>query len=103
DIDIEIERKLQDDDRATVGTGGGHLAETRDLTELTLERSGDGRRHDIGIGAGIKGDDLNGWVIDFRQRRNRKLFVRNDTREHDRTHQKRCGYRPQNKWTRRIH
>ena len=50
----------------------GHLA------ELALERSSHRRRHHVGAGAGIDGRDLDGRIVDFGERRDRKLLVRDE-------------------------
>ena len=66
-IDILIQIELQNDERASKRTGRGHLTQTRNLAELTLQGSCYGGRHHLGIGAWIKSNNLNRGVIDFRQ------------------------------------
>src|SRR5579863_4953711 len=102
DIDVQTERKLQDDDRAAVGAGGGHLRQAGDFAELALEGRGYGGGGDFGACTGVERDDLNRRVIDFRQRRYGKLRERDDAGEHDGRHQQRGGDGPHDERTRRT-
>ena len=69
DVDVEVERELQRDERGAERAGGRHLLEAGELAELALERRGHGRRHDLGAGAGIEGEDLDGRIVHLGQRR----------------------------------
>ena len=70
----------------------GHFA------ELPLQRRGDGCGHHIRAGAGQKGLNLNGGIIDFRQRGERQVEKARDAHQHDRDHQQRCGNRAVDEW-----
>src|SRR5262249_33166506 len=61
----------------------GHLLETGQLTELTLERRGDGRRHHVGAGAGVEREDLDGRVVHLGEGGDRELKVRDASDEED--------------------
>jgi hypothetical protein len=50
-------------------TGGSHVVECRDRWELTLERSGDGRCHSVGIRPGQRSLNVYRRVLDIRQER----------------------------------
>ena len=65
DVNVEVEHKLQRDDGATERARGSHLVQPGNLAELALERRGDRRSHHVWTGAGIKGLNLNCWVIDL--------------------------------------
>ena len=80
DVDIQIESELQRDDGAACRTGRGHLLQAGHLAELALERRGDGGCHDVGAGAGIERDDLDGRVIDLGQRRKPAVACRRPRR-----------------------
>ena len=90
DVDVEVQRKLQHDDGAAIGAGGGHLREPGYLAELALERRGDRGRHDLRAGAGIEGLHLDGGVVGLRQRRDGEGGVGGETNDQDRDHQE-CG------------
>ena len=102
DVDVEVQGKLQHDDGAAVGAGGGHLREPGYLAELALERRGDGGRHDLRAGPGIEGLHLDGGVIRFRQRGDGQGGVGGQSDDQDRDHQE-CGCdRPKYEGARRI-
>src|SRR5437667_150290 len=96
DVNIQVQIKLQRDHRAPEGTRGGHLIQTRSLSELALKRSCDRRSHYFRAGAGIKSLYLDGGVIHLRQRRNGQLPKSDPTHEKDADHQEGGGDRPQN-------
>ena len=54
------------------------------LAELPFQRRRDGRSHHIRAGAGIERDDLDGRIIDLRQRRNRQLLIGDDADQQNR-------------------
>src|SRR6266404_2225184 len=89
DVDVEIERELQRDDRAAEGAGGHHLVQAGHLPELALEGRCHRRRHDVRTGAGIEGEHLDGGIIDLRQRGNGQLTVGDGAGQHDGRHQQR--------------
>src|SRR5581483_6332593 len=103
DVDVQVKGELQRDDGAAAGADGRHLVEPRHLAELALERRSDGGGHDIGAGARIKRDDLDGGEIDFRQGRDGQLQVSDNADQENRGHQQRGGHRAHDKWARRIH
>ena len=78
-----------------VGAGRRHLLQPRHLAELALERRGDRRRHDVRARAGIERHDLDRRIVDFRQRRDRQLPVRDDAGQQQPDHQQRGRDRPQ--------
>ena len=71
DIDVQVQIKLQGDQRAPEGTRGSHLIQAGGLPELPFKRSGDRRSHDFGAGSRIERLHLNRGVIDLRQSRDR--------------------------------
>ena len=87
DVQRQRELELKRDDRSATGALGRHLLQARHLAKLTLQRGGDGRRHHIRTGARIEGDNLNGRVVHFRQRRHGQKTVANDPGQQDRHHQ----------------
>ena len=87
DIERKRQFELQRDDRRATGAGRRHLLQARHLSKLALQWRGDAGSHDVGTGTRIKGDDLNGRVIDFRQRRERQLLIGKKTGEQDCDHQ----------------
>ena len=66
-VDLVLERELQRDERRAEGAGGGHLPESRQLAELTLERRRHRRDHHVGARARVEGQDLDRRVVDLRQ------------------------------------
>ena len=72
-VDIQAQGELQHHHRGAGGAVGSHLVQARHLSELPLERRGYRRRDDIGTGARIISDYLDGGVIDLRQRGDREL------------------------------
>ena len=98
DVNIELERKLQDDDGASVGAGGRHLAEAGNLTKLPLERRRHCGSHYVWIGPGVKRDHLNCGVIHLGQRRDGQLREAHKSGEENREHQERGRDWPDNKW-----
>ena len=103
DIDAEAEVELQGDDRAAVGAGGGHLLQAGHLAELAFQGRGDRRRHDVGAGAGVEGDHLDGGVVHLGQGGNRQLLVRHTSRQEDANHEEGCGNGPENEGPGRTH
>src|SRR5262249_21583323 len=85
------------------GTGREHLLQTRHLPELPLQRGGDRRRHHVGTGTGIEGEDLDGRVVDLGQGGNGQLVVGDRPRQHDRRHEQRGGDRSEDEEPRRVH
>ena len=73
DVDVQVQRELQDDHRASIGARRGHLAQARHLPELPFQRRRHCRCRHIRACARIKRHHLNRRVVDFRQRRNRQL------------------------------
>ena len=102
DVDVEVERELQRDDRGAVGGGRGHLVQARDLAELALERGRHRGGHDLGPRARVEGHDLDRRVVDLRERRNGKLPVGDDAGEQQARHQERGRDRPEDEGTRRA-
>src|SRR6185312_13359968 len=102
-IDIEIERELQRHKRAAERADGRHLRKAGHLPELLFERRGHGRRHYLRTRARVESLNLNGRVVDLRQRRNRQLRERNHTGQNDPGHHQRCGHGPFNKDAGRAH
>src|SRR5208283_429614 len=86
-VDVQFERKLQNNDGTPIRTRGSHLIEAGELAELPLERRGNGRSHDVGVGAGIKRNDLNGGVVHLRQRGYGQLEIGDEASEQDGRHQ----------------
>ena len=75
----------------------GHLA------ELFLERRRDSRSNYIRTRSGVKRYDLNCWIVDLWERRNRKLLISDKSCNENSRHQEgRCD-RTQNKGPRWIH
>ncbi len=68
-IDGQRQVELQGDDRGAGGTGRGHLAQARHLSELLFQRRGDGRGDHLGACSGVEGLHLDGRIGDFGQRR----------------------------------
>ena len=93
-VEREVQTELQRDDGTASGARGGHLGEARHLAELALERRRDRRGHDIGACTGIEGADLDGRVIDLRQRGDRQLLVRHGSGKENSDHQERGCDRP---------
>ena len=65
---IELQRYLRGSNRAA----GRHFRDAGDARELLLERSRDGRRHDLGTRARKAGADSDRREIHLRQRRDRQ-------------------------------
>ncbi len=63
--------------------GGSHFVEAGDMAELAFQRRGDGGSHDGGAGAGQCGLNADGREIHLRQRGDRQLQIRNDSRQDD--------------------
>ncbi len=93
-VEREVQAELQRDDGTASGTCRGHLGQARHLAELALERRRDRRGHDIGACAGVEGADLDGRVIDLRQRGDRQLLVRHGPGKENSDHQERGRHRP---------
>src|SRR3954466_3887432 len=74
-VDVQVERELQGDDRATVGADGRHLIQSRHLAELSFERSSNGGSRHVRTRSRIKGDDLNRRIIHLWQGGNAELAV----------------------------
>ena len=102
-IDIQIEHKLQRDERRPERTRRGHLIEPGHLAELPLERRGHRRCHHGGTRPRIKRENLDRRIVNLRQRGNGKLPVRHGPSEQNRSHEQRSRDRAQNKWPGRIH
>ncbi len=103
DVNVLVEIELQRDDGAAQGTGGGHLAQAWDLAKLALQRCRHRRCHHVRVGSRIERDHLNGWVINFRKRGNRKLGVGNQPHQQQPDHQQSCSNRAKDKNSRRAH
>ena len=88
---------------AAAGAGGRHLLQAGHLAELPLQRSRDGRRHDLRAGAGIEGEHLDGRIIHLRQRGDRQLLVRHGAGQQDRGHEQRGRNRPQDELAGQVH
>jgi hypothetical protein len=94
-VDLVLERELQRDERRPEGAGGGHLPESRQLAELTLERRRHRRDHHVGARARVEGQDLDRRVVDLRQGRDGKQQVRDHAGEEHRGRQERGGDGPE--------
>ena len=55
--------------------------------ELALQRSGDGRGHDLGTGSRIKSHHLDGGIVHFGQRGNRQFDVGDNAHQQNGRHQ----------------
>ena len=102
-IEGNLEAELQRDDRCAGRTDRTHLVEVRHLAELHLQRRGDRRCHDVRAGAGIKGLNLDGRVIDFGQRCDRQEAEGEQAGQHDCDHEQRGRHWPQDEGSRRAH
>ena len=85
------------------GTRRHHLAQARHLAELALERRGHRRSHHLRARARIEGLNLDGWVIDLRQRRQRQETICRDPDEQDRDHDEAGRDRPVDEDPGRVH
>ena len=103
DVERKIEAELERDHRRSGGARRGHLVEPRHLPELPLQRRGDGRRHHLRTGAGIKRLHLNRRIIDLGQGRQRQERIGDHARQHDRRHQERRADRAQNEGFGDVH
>ena len=95
-VNIQLKIELQGNDRATVGAGGGHLAESRYLTELPLHGRCHGRGHHVRPGARIKSGYLNGRIIHLGKGRDRQLLVSHNPHQQQPDHEQRGGHRTKN-------
>src|SRR5262249_26223482 len=100
---VEIQHKLQRDNRAAEGARRGHLVETGNLAELALEWRGDRRSHDVRAGPGIERQNLNGGIIHLRQCRDGQLLVGDKARQEQTHHQQAGGNRTQDERAGRTH
>ncbi len=73
---IELPLELVD----VIRVEAGHQA------ELAFEGRRDRGRHHVGTRAGVEGPDLDGGIIDFRQRRYGELLVSHDAGQNDGSH-----------------
>ena len=95
-IDVQIERELQGDHGAAIGAARGHLVQSRHLSELPFERSGDVRGDYIGTRAGVEGGHLNGRIIHLGKRGDRQLFVGDCAYQQQSDHEQRSRHGPEN-------
>src|SRR5436190_367082 len=86
-VEREGECELQRDHRGAAGARRGHLRQARHLTELALERRGDRRGGHVGARARIQRRDLDGRVVDLRQRGDRQGAVADRARQQNRHHE----------------
>src|SRR5947207_238529 len=73
-VNVQLEVELQRNDRATIGTRRGHLAESWHLPELPFHGRSHGRSHHVWPRARIKRSYLNSWIIHLRKGRDRQLL-----------------------------
>jgi hypothetical protein len=97
-VDVAVEIELNDDRGRAERTQRGQLADARDLRELALERSRDGRGHGLRACALKIGGDLNRREIDLRQGGNRQERKGDQADEGQRRHQQRGGDRSTDEW-----
>ena len=102
-VQRDIQRKPQRDDRRAARTGGRHLREPRHLAKLALHRRGDGGRHHIRAGAWVQRGDLNGGVVHLGQGRQRQQPVSQRACDQDGDHQQRRGDRAQDEEAGNVH
>ncbi len=86
DIDVEFEVELQRDQRTAERADRCHLLQAGNLAKLLFERRGYRGSHHLRIGARIKGLNLNGRIIDLRERGNGQLLERDDADQYDARH-----------------
>ena len=103
DVDRERQIELQGHDGRAARADRRHLLEARQLAELPLERRGDARGHDVGARARIERDDLDGRVVDLRERGDGQLAIRHDAGEHDRRRQERRRHGPDDELAGEVH
>ena len=102
-VNIEIQRKLQSDERASKRAGGGHLIKAGDLSELAFEWRRHRRGHHIRAGPGIEREHLDRRVIHLRQCRDRQLAVGHGPCQEDGGHEQRRRDRAQDERPRGVH
>ena len=93
-VEGELQGELEGDDRASVGARRGHQGEARHLAELPLQRRRDRRGHHIGTAPGVERPDLDGRVIDLRQRGYGQLLVSGEAGQKNGNHEQRRRHRP---------
>ena len=102
-VETDVEAEPQGDDRGAGGARRHHLAETRHLAELPLERRRHRRSHHLRARAWIEGLDLNRRIVDLGQGRERQEAKGHDSDEQNRDHQKTGRDRPIDKDAGRVH
>ena len=102
-IDVAAEVELQRDGGGAERTRGGHLGEARDVAELALQRSGDGRCHDLRAGARQARANGDGRKIDLRQRGDREHRESDRAGHGNRDGQQRGGNGPPDEGCRENH
>ena len=102
-IDVAAEVELNGNRCAAESACGGHLRHTCNMTELPLQGSGDGRRHNVGAGSRQACTDGNSRKVDFRQGRYRQHLKRNRPGKGNRHREQRRGHRPANKGFGDVH
>ena len=95
DVEAQVERELERDDRGAGGARGRHLLQPGHLPELALERGRDRGRHHVRARAGVERLDLDRRVVDLGKRRERQEAVGDDPDDQDRRHEQRRRDRPE--------
>src|SRR5262249_36322594 len=90
-------------ERGAEGAGRRHLLEAGELTELTLERRGHRRGHDVGARPRKEGQDLDGRVVDLGKGGDGELRVGYGPREEHGHRKKRGGDGLEDEDPSRIH
>ena len=103
EIDVAAEVELQRDGRGAERTRRGHLGEARDVAELALQGSGDGRCHDLRAGARQARGNGDGRKINLRQRRDREHREGDGSGHGNRDRQQRGGNGPPDEGCRQDH
>ena len=102
-VERQSERETQRDHRRAARARGRHLVQAGHLAELALEgRRQRGRNH-VRAGAGVERGDLDGRVVDLRQRGQRHQPVGQQPGQQDRQHQQRRGDRALDEEAGRVH
>src|SRR5580704_1421239 len=102
-VDVAREIELNSDGSCSEATAGGHLGDACDVAELAFERSGDGRGHDFGAGAGETGVDGDSGEVHLRQRRDGEDVEGDGAGDGDRDGEKGGGHRAMDEWGGDVH
>ena len=102
-INVAAEVKLNSDRCAPERAGRGHLRHSCNVTELPLQGSSDGRRHNLGARSGQACTDGNRRKVDLRQGRYRQHLKRNCSGKRNRHREQSGSHGPVNEGCGNVH